>query len=182
MGTPKALLEFEGEALIVRLVRALREGGAGDVLVVVGPGEVGERISNICGASTTINAEPERGMLSSVQTALEVLPEDVALLVCPCDLPLLQAHHVWAVLAGWNGDSLAIVRPLRDGRGGHPALFGPGLRAEILALDSRAVGLSALQKKRGSTDIQIDEDGPFRDADTPEDWAQLTNGRTRRPT
>jgi CTP:molybdopterin cytidylyltransferase MocA len=176
MGTPKALLEFQGEVLAARLVRALREGGATEALVVVGPGETGERIARICGAPTVTNPEPTRGMLSSVQAALRTLPEEMALLVCPCDLPLLRAQHVRAVLAGWNGDSTGIVRPVRDGRGGHPALFGPGLRSEILALDPLAAGLDALHKKRGSTDIQIDEDGPFRDADTPEDWAQLTNG------
>ncbi len=182
MGVPKALLELDGEPLIVRLVRALREGGATDVLVVVGPGAVGERIAEVSGAQAVTNLEPERGMLSSVQTALDVLPEEAALLVCPCDLPLLEARHARAVLAGWNQGRDAFVRPVRNGRGGHPALLGPGLRREILALDSRVVGLNALQKNHRTTDIQIDEDGPFCDADTPEDWAQLTYGRTRRPT
>lgn len=173
MGTPKPLLAFQGETLAARLTRTLREGGAEEVVLVTGP----TTELAVPGARTEINAEPERGMLSSVQAGLQALPEGAALLVCPCDLPLLLPEHVSAVIEGWDGSPEALVRPMRLGKGGHPALFGPGLRTEILALDATQYGLNALQKKYRCTDIQIEDDGPFLDADTPADWAELTHGR-----
>ncbi|MGC4043617.1 MAG: nucleotidyltransferase family protein [Armatimonas sp.] len=173
MGTPKPLLAFQGETLATRLVRTLREGGADEVILVTGPGTV----LSVPGAKTVLNPEPERGMLSSVQVGLVELPGSAALLVCPCDLPLLLPEHVAAVVTNWDGDAEALIRPMRLGKGGHPALFGPGLRDEILSLDPTRYGLNVLQKKYRCTDIQVEDDGPFLDADTPADWAKITHGR-----
>jgi molybdenum cofactor cytidylyltransferase len=171
MGTPKPLLVFEGETLLARLAHVLREGGADDVIAVVGPGS-----DFAVDATVVVNPGPERGMLSSVQCGLRELPEDRALLVCPCDLPLLLPGHVAAVIDGWSGDAEAIVRPVQSGKGGHPTLFGPGLREEILALDPARSGLNALCRNYLATDIEIGDPGPFCDADTPEEWARLNNG------
>ena len=42
MGQPKLLLEFDGQTLIGRVVRSLREGGAERVVVVAPPADAAE--------------------------------------------------------------------------------------------------------------------------------------------
>ena len=45
MGRPKLLLPFGGEPLIVRVVNALRQGGAAPVVVVIGIGSLADLIA-----------------------------------------------------------------------------------------------------------------------------------------
>ena len=182
MGTPKALLAWDGGTLAEYLARTLLSGGARRIFAVIGPGEVGERITRklegMDGVETVVNLVPERGMLSSVQAALARIPEETAFLACPCDLPKLSGDQVRAVIQGWDGSANSIVAPERDGKRGHPTLFGPGLRESALSLDSTVFGLNELLKRFPSAEIPCNADGPFRDADTPAAWAALT-GRER---
>lgn len=176
MGTPKALLCWKGEPLVRRVATALRDGGCERVLIVVGPGETGREIAGavggLSGVEISVNPEPERGMLSSVQIGLSVLERN-AFLVCPCDLPGLSAEHVRSVVAGWDGEGDGIVAPTRAGQRGHPTLFGPELVAAAQSLNPAQFGLNQLLRMRAVTEVNVDDDGPFRDADTPAAWSAL---------
>ena len=171
MGTPKALLDWRGKTLVERLADVLRVGGADRVVVVVGPDTTGRAIAEL-GLETVVNPQPERGMLSSVHVGLDALGE-AAFLVCPCDLPTLTPEQVRAVLDAWDGCQDALVAPTRAGKRGHPTLFGAALRQKALELDPGQVGLNELLKIYPVTEITVDDEGPFRDADTPADWDAL---------
>ena len=171
MGTPKPLLGWRGQTLAAHLADVLRAGGASRVIVVVGPDETGRAISAL-GLETVANPQPERGMLSSVHAGLDALGEG-AFLVCPCDLPALTPEHVRAVLDAWDGSDSALVAPTRAGKRGHPTLFGKEFRRKALELDPERIGLNELLKICPVTEITVDDEGPFRDADTPADWDAL---------
>lgn len=171
MGKPKPLLLWLGEPLLVRVVRALGSGGARSVRVVVSDPDV----AALAGDRAVWNPCPERGMLSSVQCGLATLPAECALLVCPCDLPLLTAEPVRQIIAAWNGDPEAIVVPTFGFRRGHPTLFGPEVARRISQMDPQREGLNALVRRceAGMVTVETEDPGPILDADTPEEWAEL---------
>ena len=171
MGTPKPLLGWRGKALVEHLADVLLAGGVSRVVTVVGPDDTGREISAL-GLETALNPAPERGMLSSVHIGLDALGEG-AFLVCPCDLPRLTPEHVRAVLEAWDGSDSALVAPVREGKRGHPTLFGGELRRKARELDPARFGLNELLKTCPVTEITVDEEGPFRDADNPADWDAL---------
>jgi len=192
MGTPKALLPCppSGEPLVRRTARVLREGGATAAYVVVRPGGEGdaiaEAVSGLDGISVVVNPSPERGMLSSVQAGVRAAiahgPPDW-FLVSPCDLPRLEPGSVKAVLDMVRHSNARIVVPVYEGVRGHPTAFRGNLAAEALALVPETHGLNELLKRwAGSVaEAAVTVDGAVRDADTPEEWRDLTGaGHERR--
>ncbi|GAB4466840.1 MAG: nucleotidyltransferase family protein [Armatimonadaceae bacterium] len=199
MGAPKSLLRIEGQPLVSRVARTLLHGGVELLAVVVAPDTVGQQVSQALEGQrqvvTVVNSAPERGMLSSVQAGLQALcalyPEldqqeseqtatnGIAWLVCPVDLPLLNADAVARVIGFWrhlSEPANAIVVPVSSGKRGHPTLFGHFWTATVLAMDPLQEGLNALVRREEVfvTEVPLHDDAVWRDADTPEEWKSLT--------
>ncbi|MHC4823989.1 MAG: nucleotidyltransferase family protein, partial [Planctomycetota bacterium] len=120
LGLPKALLELQGIWMLPRLVAALRAGGCRSVHVVVRPEEMPIlEARGGCGESTLLpNPDAIAGRTGSIQAGLEGLPEGDAVLIHPCDIPLLSADVVRQLLHAWarcsNPQSL-LARPVTPG-------------------------------------------------------------------
>lgn len=116
-GGPKAPVVVDGERLVDRAVRVLREGGCDPVYVVLGAwtGEVP-------GALTVANAEWAEGMGSSLRVGLRALGESPAraVVVTLVDLPGLTAQAVARLVDADSGIAAAAY----DGERGHPVRFG----------------------------------------------------------
>jgi molybdenum cofactor cytidylyltransferase len=172
MGEPKALLRVpDGRRYIEAIADCARAGGCGEVVVVVGPPH-GDSIRGALGVTikTAWNAQPERGMLSSVQAGLAALPGDVdAALIWPVDIPFVAADTVRALVMH-DG---TIVVPMHHGRGGHPLRVARAHFAEIMTLDP-ARGLKALLDAHAAdvTRLSVDDGGVLVDVDTPDDYAR----------
>jgi CTP:molybdopterin cytidylyltransferase MocA len=189
MGVSKALLPCppDGGPLVRRVARALAEGGASPVFAVVAPGAGGEAVAAALagepGVVVAVNPDPDRGMLSSVQAGLAyALPAD-AFLVCPCDLPRLEPRHVRAVLETGRAQPDIIVAPAFGGKRGHPTLFPASLASEIMALDPTAFGLNEILRRHAALVVEVPQldDAVLRDADTPDEWRELTGVDPRAP-
>lgn len=116
-GGPKAPVVIEGERLVDRAVRVLREGGCDPVYVVLGAwsGDVPDAI-------VVANPEWPEGMGSSLRaglTALEGAPVDAAV-VTLVDLPGLTSAAVRRLVDAGGGLAAATY----DGERGHPVRFG----------------------------------------------------------
>lgn len=183
MGTPKPLLSWQGEPLVCRMARTLRDGGVERVVVVVGPDDTGSAIiraiTGISNVGFIVNPIPERGMLSSTQAGMQEavrnLPKTQAWLVSPCDMPLLNPEHVAAVLAAWDGDARSIIAPTYNGKRGHPTLFSNSWTTEILVMDSAQVGLNTLLAAHPTAvrEVSMADAAIVYDADTPAEWQAL---------
>lgn len=117
-GGPKAPYVLEGERLVDRAVRVLREGGCDPVLVVLGAW-----VGDVPGADVVRNDEWGEGMGSSLRCGLAALEgrEDVdRVLVSLVDLPGLTPAAVRRLL-DVDADLAAAAY---DGERGHPVLFG----------------------------------------------------------
>ncbi len=176
LGQPKALLEIRGRWMLPALVAALASAGARRVHVVLRPQE--ETLIRARGlpepAHIVLNPEPERGRGSSLSVGLAAVPQDCAVLIHPCDVPLLSAEAAARVVSAWmraaDPDALAARPVTPSGRGGHPLLLGRA-RAE----EARRLGpdqsLRQLLHRDPSRRLDVllrGDPGPFLDVDTPE--------------
>ena len=168
-GSPKALIELQGETYLTRITRTARAAGATNVLVVAGPPH-GERVRARLpvGAAVIWNPDPGRGMFSSVQTGVAGLPRGtLSALVWPVDQPLVREDTVRRVLAAQPG---RIAIPRYQGRGGHPvripvACFGP-----LLALPVEATLKDLIDRQAAlRVDVDVDDAWVVQDVDTPEE-------------
>ena len=184
-GRPKALLPTGrgDETFLERIAATLASGGVSEVVVVTGFHD--EAISRLVAALPTPvrlvrNLRPEGGQLSSLLVALRAVdqPEVQAVLVTLVDLPLLSVSTVRAVLDGYRRTGAPLVRPERDGRHGHPVLFDRSLFDELRKTDV-ALGAKPVVRAHAADglDIAVDDDGVFRDIDTPQDYERAFNRR-----
>lgn len=185
MGRPKPLLPFAGTSMLGAVAAALEGGGARQVVVALAPdADAIRRHVDDLGLRSAVNPEPERGMLSSVVAGLEELDGGEAigrrgepLLICPADLPALTAATVRAVVEAVEEGALLAV-PVHGGQRGHPLGIAASLVSEIETLDP-AVGLRQLLERYSEelVEVEVDDPGAVRDADTDEDYRELLGDR-----
>jgi CTP:molybdopterin cytidylyltransferase MocA len=121
-GAPKALVELDGERLVDRAIRVLRQGGIILTYVVQGAAV----LTDLSGAEVVDNPDWPSGMGSSLRAGISALPAAVqAVVVVPVDQPGLTAAALGRVLAAAQGDrQQALVVATYAGRRGHPVLLG----------------------------------------------------------
>ena len=104
MGRPKALVEFEGESFLGRVVKSMRRGGVGPITVVVAQGmeDVAEE-SRAAGADVGVNPHPERGQLSSFEVGVGGLGSGcLGAVVALVDHPLVRSSTYRAVVTTYE--------------------------------------------------------------------------------
>ena len=179
MGEPKAALRLPGgHSFLGNIARALVGGGASPIVVVVSPDDraAGAALPSELETAVrwVINPDPSRGQLSSLQRGLQHLVDAPAVVVTLVDVPLIDAGLVGALVDAWIGSGAPLVRPARAGRHGHPMVVAPPLTADLLAADpgASARDLVRAYAARG-IELQMEDDGPFLDVDTPDEYQRL---------
>lgn len=184
MGYPKALLEFGGETFLDRLV-GIFGLHCDPVIAVLGHDaeRVRQGLRRATEARILINAAPERGQLSSLQTGLRAAPPDAAVLFTPVDYPRIEAATV-AALAGAFGrpeNRGKVVIPTHEGRRGHPVLVPPEAVRELLELPVSANARDVIHRHAGeAVFVPVADAGIVKDVDDPDAYrALLDPGETR---
>ena len=168
-GAMKLLADVGGRPLIERTVAALLDAGVARVVVVSrdastfsGVGLSDPRVAIV------VNAEPERGMFSSIQVGLAAAAGRVVL-VLPADMPFVSAATV-AAIAGRASATGSTVVPVHAGRRGHPIAIPRALCDALLALPPTATLKDGLAALSPATDgLDVDDPGVLRDVDVPGD-------------
>lgn len=184
MGRAKALLA-SGDArvsFLESLTAALRAGGAADVLVVGRPDD--ERLQEEAGRMKppvrfVSNPHAHMGQVSSLIAGLNVAdrPGTRGILVAPVDVPLVTAETVAALLAAFDATLAPVVRPVHQGRHGHPVLFARAVFDELRHADhSRGARAVVGAHESALVNVEVNDPGVLVDIDTPEDYAR-TFGR-----
>ena len=170
-GTVKALATIEGEPLVVRAARVLREGGCDEVVVVVAAPH-GERVAAALGPEVTRveNPAPERGMLSSLRCALS--DEWEAAVVSLVDHPRVLPGTVEDLIDAWRDGDAQVVRPRFDARSGHPYLVARSLFEALRAGDDDA-GARPVFAAASRLDVDVRDPGIHDDLDTATELASL---------
>jgi molybdenum cofactor cytidylyltransferase len=174
-GGKKLLTPIDGEPLLDHTIRALLEGGAAEVIVVVGRDARAELERDVNAmldprVRPVENPDPSRGMFSSIQEGVAQAQGDL-ILVMPGDMPFVSPQTVGAVIAAYALRA-AIVSPRYRGKRGHPVALPASLRDEISAADPRATLHDVIHAHTDMrVDIDVDDPGINRDVDRMEDLA-----------
>src|SRR5688500_16788962 len=141
MGEPKAFLRLDGRSFLERAVRALREGGCEDVVVVAGPREddVSRQVAETAlalGARVAVNPAAGSEQVAGLRVGLRSMrAEAEAAVVLPVDVPGVAAENVAALVDELRRTGGEIVVPTHGGRHGHPVLFARAAWGELLEGD-----------------------------------------------
>jgi CTP:molybdopterin cytidylyltransferase MocA len=172
MGGPKALVEFEGESFLGRVVKSMRRGGVGPITVVVAEGmaDVAEE-SRAAGADVVANPHPERGQLSSFEVGVGVLGSGcLGAVVALVDHPLVRPGTYRAVAQALREHEEAFVVPLFGGRRGHPLGMGRRWFGELSRVPE-GEGARWLLRRYADHVVEVatNDPGILLDIDTGED-------------
>ncbi|MBB4915867.1 nucleotidyltransferase family protein [Streptosporangium saharense] len=166
LGEPKALVELDGERLVDRGVRLLREGGCHPVIVVLGAAD-----AQVRGAVVVHNPDWRTGMGSSLRVGLAALPGDAErVVIALADQPSVRPEAVLRLVeAARGGASVAVAT--YAGRRRNPVLVAREHFAEAAALAVGDVGARAFLRARPELVVEVpcDDVGDPADIDTPAD-------------
>jgi len=136
MGSPKALLPYQGRPFLQHLIDVTRHPRIGFTRVVLGANaeEVREQLT-LDPATVVVNSQWEQGQISSLQAALGSLPGGTSdgILLCLVDHPLISASLVSALIERFYASGKLIALPTYKGKRGHPVIFASALYSELLA-------------------------------------------------
>jgi CTP:molybdopterin cytidylyltransferase MocA len=176
LGRPKATLELDGERLVDRGVRMLRDGGCSPVVVVAGAAQI-----EVIGAVVVPNPDWRDGMGSSLRAGLAALPPGCpSAVVALVDQPLVTAAAVGRLIAAYE-EGAAIAVATYGGAPRNPVLLGA---AHFAGVAEAAVGD---QGARGYlrahpelvTPVACDDVAAPDDIDTPGDLAAFNRREPR---
>jgi molybdenum cofactor cytidylyltransferase len=180
MGSPKALLRYQGTTFVERICRAYLTAGVDELIVVLGARayELRRAIPAHPILRTVVNPRYFQGQLSSLMTGIGALsPDSEAAVVNLVDHPLISAQTIGALIASFRADPLPILIASYNGKRGHPVLFSKHVYGEILAapLDQ---GAKVVVRKDPSRvrELPLDDPGILADIDTPEDYRRYVGG------
>jgi nicotine blue oxidoreductase len=167
MGRPKALLVYQGETFLARLVRLFHGAGCETIVVVGGADDA--RIRPVVPQRAEYVFAPDwaDGMRASLRAALAQVPRGDVLLthvdrprVAPSTLQLLT-------------DAEGGLIPTFEGRGGHPIRLPAAVRSHIMQPGDAPLKtlLGAVQR------VPVDDPGVRLNINTPSDYARLIAGR-----
>ncbi|HEU0051796.1 MAG TPA: nucleotidyltransferase family protein [Longimicrobium sp.] len=178
MGRPKAFLRLDGRTFLERAVSALRDGGCGEVVVVVGPPEdetaraVAESALAL-GARLAVNPEPESEQIDSLRAGILALPRRAGVaIVLPVDVPGATAELVVALVDGFRANDALIVRPSAGGRSGHPVLFARPVWRDLLR-EELPEGARTVIHEHAARVHEVPVPALPEDVDTPDDYRRL---------
>ena len=173
MGTPKALLPYQGETFLDRLIGVFAEVCA-PVIVVLGEHAdvIRTGIARAAEAQFVVNPDPERGMLSSLQCGMALVPKTVqAAMFLPVDHPHLQQATVSTLAVQFRAP---VTVPTYSGEHGHPVCIARQLIDELLALPVTAKASDVIHRHVDRTlYIEVADAAVVTDVDDPAAYADL---------
>ncbi len=182
MGSPKALLTYDGETFLARLVRILSTV-CDPVIVVLGHHAEALRAHVPPPAKAVVNPDPDRGQLSSLQTALNALPENAAgFAFIPVDCPAVSldtVHQLARTFLARDPETQFVIPRGPHGKKkvarGHPVFASPAIAREMLSLKPTDEARTIVHAHVPETQyVDVTDPGIFTDIDTPEAYKALT--------
>lgn len=181
MGSPKALLHYQGQTFIERICTAFLTAGVDELIVVLGARaeEIARALPVHPALRTVVNSRYAQGQLSSLMVGIGALsPESEAAVMNLVDHPMVSSETIKAVIDSFRAAPLPIVIASYHGKRGHPVLFASQVYGEILAapLDQGAKVVVRKDPAR-VREIALDDPGILADIDTPEEYQRYVQDK-----
>lgn len=178
MGSPKALLPYQGQTFLERICTAFFDAGVDELIVVLGAWEDKLRpaLPRHPSLRTVVNPHYAQGQLSSLVCGLGALsPDSEAAVVNLVDHPLIRTETIAALIASFRTDPLPIIIAAHRGKRGHPVLFSRQVYAELLAAPLDKGAKTVVRKDPARVrHVPLDDPGIVADIDTPQDYRRWT--------
>jgi CTP:molybdopterin cytidylyltransferase MocA len=175
MGTPKALLPYEGRTFLEHLLQVTNHPRIGLRRAVLGAGAEGivESIS-LRPEEIVVNNDWKKGQLSSLHAALRSLPPGTdGMLVCLIDHPLISRGLVHDLIERFYSSRQPIVLPVYKSRRGHPVIFSSALFEELLAAPLETGARAVVWAHRGEvSEMHTTEEGCVLNLNDPDALAE----------
>ena len=176
MGSPKALLRFQEETFLDRMIR-LFSRVCDPVIVVLGHNseQIRAGLERPGGALFAVNPDPERGMLSSLDCGLALVPQTAeAVMFAPVDHPHLQAATLESLASKFAAGRAPVTVPVYAGEHGHPVCISRALVEELQALPLTSMASDVIHRYVSQTCyFDIDDPAVVTDIDDPAAYAGL---------
>jgi molybdenum cofactor cytidylyltransferase len=182
MGTPKVLLELDGEPLLRRAARAALAGGLAPLVVVLGP-DPARAEAALAGlpCRPVLNPEHAAGQGTSLRAGLAALPaEAAAAVVLLADMPLVSAGMIAALVERYRGSSAPLVLSDYGGVTAPPTLYDRALFAELDDPGERPGQRVVARHRAEALSVTFPAES-LADVDTPGDLARLGPPARSRP-
>jgi molybdenum cofactor cytidylyltransferase len=177
MGSPKALLEYQGETFLDRLIGLLSRQCA-PVIAVLGAGEQTIRAGLRRAGQARLVSNPDfrLGQTTSLQCGLRAVPgEAEGVVFTLVDHPAVTPETIAALLACRQAAPLRI--PRFQGRRGHPIWMAPALIPEFLALPASSSAREVVARHAAEIAcVDVDDPGILADIDDAEAYRRLLAG------
>jgi molybdenum cofactor cytidylyltransferase len=171
MGSPKALLPFQGRPFLEHLLEVTSHRNIGVRRVVLGAhAEPIAKAIDLKADEIVINEDWEKGQLSSIQAALRSLPPGTeGMLLCLIDHPLISSALVQDLIEQFYESKKPIILPVYDGRRGHPVIFSAALYDELLRAPLETGARAVVWAHKGEVEeVQTNEEGCVLNLNDPE--------------
>ena len=162
MGRPKPLLTWHGVTLLEYQTRSLLDGGASEVVVVLG-----HRAEDLKGYVTgpseryVVNADYRLGKTTSIKAGVRASDADAeGIMLLAVDQPRTPEIVTTVVRAHRDGNRL-ITSPRYRGRGGHPLVFAASLKSELKAISEETQGVRAVFEAHADEVTRLVLDDPI---------------------
>ena len=168
MGGPKALVELDGEALVQRGIRLLRDGGCAPVVVVLGA--AADEVRPLCdGAQVVVAPDWDSGMAASLRAGLAALDGE-ACVVALVDQPGVTPEVVHRLRSAHEAGAPAAVASY-DGHPRNPVLLDRSVWSAVAATATGDEGARGWLRAHPGLVVEVDcsDAGSPRDLDTPQD-------------
>jgi molybdenum cofactor cytidylyltransferase len=179
MGSPKALLAHQGRPFLEHLLEVAVHPLIGARRVVLGAHA--ESIAKAIPLQTdeiVINADWEKGQLTSIQAALRSLPPGTeGILLCLIDHPLISAALIQELVERFYKSDKPIVLPVYEGRRGHPLIFAATLYDELLRAPLETGARAVVwAHSREVEEVRTNEEGCVLNLNDPETMNKAFGG------
>jgi molybdenum cofactor cytidylyltransferase len=176
MGANKLRLSIDGKPVLHHVVDTISASGLTKIVMVLG--HEAEDVRALFGETDiqfVLNEHYRQGLSTSLQCGIASLPPTIdGAMIFLGDMPDVDAALVKRMVAAFDPSAMrAIVVPRREGRRGHPILWGRQFFRTLIENTAGDTGGRHLigQNSVWVAEIDVDHDGIFTDLDTPEDLA-----------
>jgi len=177
MGSPKALLAYQGRPFLEHLLEVTVHPQIGVRRVVLGAHAepIAKNIA-LAADEIVINADWESGQLSSIQRAIRSLPDGTdGFLLCLIDHPLISGALVNDLIERFYSKPANIVLPIYESRRGHPVIFSSALYQELLHAPAEKGARAVVWAHAGEVvELPTNEEGCVLNLNDPETMHRAT--------
>jgi len=177
----KLLLRLGGEALLIKLVKAVCASDVTQILVVIGHEANQIRMElNDLPLSFVYNSNFREGMTTSIKLGIKASSQNSdGFLICLADMPYINTSEINMLIHAFDqnhikGEKLIVI-PVFRGKRGNPILFSSEFRNDILGHKKESGCKEVIKHNSESVmEISMDNDNILLDVDNQEDFQRAT--------